>query len=116
MATKKKAAKPARQRRFSRSSLIAEATTTSRLANVTINFFNGIGQVTASLFRKGILINMQSIATDGIIQFNDVQSGDTMSINGICTNRASLTISLPTHPATPDDFSKGAIVRGYLFL
>jgi hypothetical protein len=114
MATKKKAAK--KSRKLTRSVLVAEVTNASQAAAIDVKFFSGIGQITIVLFRNGVLINMQSISTEGVIQLSDVQGGDTMSVNGVCTAQAKIAISLPTHPETPQSFSKGVIMTGYLFL
>jgi hypothetical protein len=112
MAKKKKV----RAKKITTSTLVARTTTASRPANIGVSFFNGIGQVTASLFRNGVLINMQSISTDGTIRFADVQSGDTMSVNGVCTGTATIRVNLTTHPQTPENFGTGVIMTGYLFL
>jgi hypothetical protein len=57
---------------------------------------------------------MQSISTSGTINFTDVQSRDVISINGVCSGTAAITISIPTRPATPDNFTAGIIIAGYL--
>ncbi|HEY8893790.1 MAG TPA: hypothetical protein VIM79_03215, partial [Niastella sp.] len=43
-------------------SLVAEQADHSKPAIITFTFTIGIGQATTSLFRKGVLINMQSIS------------------------------------------------------
>jgi hypothetical protein len=76
-------------------------------ATVSITFTSGLGQATASLFRKGMLINMQSVSTSGTIVFSDTQSGDVISVNGICTGAATIAVNVPTTPGTPQNFPAG---------
>jgi hypothetical protein len=85
-------------------------------ANVIVVFTSGIGQLTASLFRNGMMINMQSVNASGTIFFSDVQSDDMISINGVCTGNASVTVSVPTNPATPQTFEAGPIHTGLIVL
>jgi hypothetical protein len=100
--------------KFTKSSLVAFSPGTVSSATVNVIFKSGIGQVTAVLFRNGVLINMQSISTEGDIHFSQAQSRDTISINGVCTGDAKITISVPTNPETPDIFSKEIIIGGYI--
>jgi hypothetical protein len=95
-------------------SLVAEVTPHSQQIEVTFTFTSGIGQATSLLFRKGVLINMQSISSSGNIRFSEVQSGDSVSINGICTGKAVIAINTPTVPDTPEQFNAGLIMAGYL--
>jgi hypothetical protein len=95
-------------------SLVAEEAPHSQQVNVTFTFTGGIGQATSLLFRKGVLINMQSISSSGNIRFSEVQSGDAISINGMCTGKAVVTVSTPTVPDTPEQFAAGIIMTGYL--
>jgi hypothetical protein len=95
-------------------SLVAEEASHSQPVDVTFTFTNGVGQATAVLFRKGILINMQSISKSGNINFSEVQSGDVISVNGVCTGKASVIINTPTTPITPEQFNSGLIIAGYL--
>ena len=97
-------------------SAVALAPGTASGAGVQVDFTSGIGQLTAILFRKGVLINMQSISTSGVIQFSDVQSRDSIAVNGICAGNAVITVSVPTNPATPEKFSKEIIMSGYTIL
>jgi hypothetical protein len=96
------------------SSLVAEEAPHSQQVDVTFTFTAGIGQATAVLFRKGVLINMQSISSSGNINFSEVQSGDVISVNGVCTGKAVLAVNTPTTPATPEQFNSGLIIAGYL--
>ncbi len=95
-------------------SLVAIVSPLSAPIDISFRFISGIGQATASLFRNGVLINMQSISSTGDIHFSEVQSGDVISINGVCTGRADITINAPTTPTTPDHFTAGIILAGYL--
>jgi hypothetical protein len=95
-------------------SLVAEEAPHSQQVDVTFTFTGGIGQATSLLFRKGVLINMQSISSSGNIRFSEVQSGDAISINGMCTGKAVVTVSTPTVPDTPEQFAAGIIMTGYL--
>jgi len=87
MAKRKSKKKPTRKKAkpLIRSSLVARSSPLSTAADVDITFTSGLGQATASLFRQGILINMQSISMSDIIHFSEVQSGDVIVINGVCT-------------------------------
>jgi hypothetical protein len=95
-------------------SLVAEEAPHSQQVDVTFTFTSGIGQATAVLFRKGVLINMQSISSSGVIRFSEVQSGDVISVNGVCTGTAAIAINTPTTPVSPEQFNKGLIIAGYL--
>jgi hypothetical protein len=89
--------------------LAALPTEASVPVDVNITFFSGIGQATISLFRKGILINMQSTSTSSNIHFSEVQSGDIIAVNGVCTGNATLTITgVSTSPPTPTNFGTGS--------
>ena len=109
MAKGKSKKKPARKKTqpLVRSSLVARSSALSAAADVEITFTSGLGQATASLFRKGILINMQSISMSDIIHFSDVQSGDVIVINGVCTGNAIIKINVSTAPTTPTNFTAG---------
>lgn len=111
MAKKRKSSKP---KKLSKTSLLATPTDLSVPVEVGFRFVSGIGQATASLFRKGLLINMQSISSSGNIHFSEVQSRDVISINGVCTGTADISVSVPTRPETPEHFDSGIILTGYL--
>jgi hypothetical protein len=95
-------------------SLVAESAPHSLQVSITFTFTGGIGQATSLLFRKGVLINMQSISSSGSIQFSEVQSGDSISVNGVCTGSARIIVDTPTVPASPQQFPAGIIITGYL--
>ena len=101
---------------FSKSSLVAMTSASSTSADVGIIFKSGLGQITASLFRLGTLINMQSISSSGNIHFSDVQPGDSVSINGVCSGTADITLSVQSNPVTPEHFDAGIIITGYTIL
>lgn len=105
--------KTKKNRKFSKASLIAAASGFSVSADVNISFFSGLGQATAILFRNGVLINMQSISTSGTIHFQEVQSGDAIAVNGVCTGTADILLSVPSNPSTPEHFDAGIIITGY---
>jgi hypothetical protein len=110
----KKSTAKKKPKKLTSSSLIALPTAASATANVNIVFKSGLGQITSSLFRNGVLINMQSISNSGDIHLSDVQSGDVVSINGVCTGTADITISVPTTPATPEHFTAGFLFGNYV--
>lgn len=95
-------------------SLVAAEAPHSQTVDVTFTFTSGIGQATAVLFRKGVLINMQSISKSGNVNFSEVQSGDVISVNGVCTGKAVVAINTPTTPVSPEQFVSGLIIAGYL--
>ena len=78
-------------------------------ANINIVFTSGVGQVTCTLFRNGAMINMQSVSSSSTIFFSDVQSRDGISVNGVCAGTATITVSVPTTPTTPKNFTAGPI-------
>jgi hypothetical protein len=101
--------------------LVAEVTANSRPATINVTFNGGIGQMTASLIRNGVLINLQSISSSANIFFSDVQQGDVITLNGHATGNpplpihaAVITISVPTIPATPDPRPEGPIHGMYV--
>jgi hypothetical protein len=96
------------------SSLVAESAPHSLQVTINFTFTGGIGQATSLLFRKGIMINMQSISSSGNIQFSEVQSGDSICVNGVCTGKAAITVDTPTVPVSPQQFNAGLIMTGYL--
>jgi hypothetical protein len=115
---KKKSSKTAKKKKtalksISKKSLVASPSVASAPADIDIVFSSGLGQATAVLFRNGVLINMQSISTSGTIHFTDVQSRDSISVNGVCTGSADITVSVPTNPPTPEHFTAGIIMTGY---
>lgn len=98
--------------------IMASDASTSVAGSVSVTFNSGIGQITASLFRNGALINLQTISNDGSIFFSDIQSKDGISVNGVCTGTggADITVSVPTNPATPQHFNTEFIHGGYIVL
>lgn len=92
----------------------AEDAPHSQPVDITFTFSSGIGQATAVLFRKGVLINMQSLSKSGNVNFSEVQSGDVISVNGVCSGNAVVAINMPTTPVTPEQFNAGLIIAGYL--
>ncbi|MCW3106747.1 MAG: hypothetical protein JWQ09_1253 [Segetibacter sp.] len=96
--------------------LVAVMPENAQPANINVSFTAGIGQITATLFRDGVMINLQSISSEGTIIFSDVQAGDAMSVNGVCTGSgADLSIDRNTSPGTPQHFDTGFIIAGYIF-
>jgi hypothetical protein len=93
-------------RAITTTSLVARPAANSQPANINCVFTGGIGQITATLFRNGAMINMQSVSSSSAINFSDVQSGDAISVNGVCTGRCDITISVPTTPGTPKRFNR----------
>ena len=101
---------------LTQASLVAFSNVAPVVADIDVQFTSGIGQVTAVLFRRGVLINMQSISTSGTIHFSEVQQGDSIAINGVCAGDATIKINIPTNPKTPNSFSKEIIMTGYTIL
>jgi hypothetical protein len=98
---------------FDESSLVGASAGEAVPAKVDVIFTSGIGQLTASLFRNGLVISLQSISASGAIIFPDVLRGDVISINGVCTGEAIITIDVSTDPITPVVFAAGNINAGY---
>lgn len=103
-------------KKLSSRALVAVAEGTTSQVTIDVTFISGLGQLTASLFRNGVLINLQSISSSSSIFLSDVQSGDVISINGVCTGNATISISTPTSPSTPGQFTTGPINIGYIVL
>ena len=101
-------------RKLTRSFLMPFAPGTSVQGKIKVTFISGLGQLTASLFRNGILINMQSVSSSSVIFLSDVQFGDVISVNGVCTGSADISISVSTNPTTPQHFGAGPIHSGYI--
>lgn len=93
---------------------VAEAAPHAQPVDVTFTFTSGVGQATAVLFRKGVLINMQSISKSGNVNFSEVQSGDVITINGVCAGTSTVEINIPTTPGTSETFKAGLIIAAYL--
>ena len=111
--SKRKSTSPGR--RLKRSiPMVAAVQAVTAAADVNITFTSGVGQATASLFRNGVLINMQSISQSTTILFSDVQSGDGLAIVGVSSGNTTITISVPTSPRTPDRRPAGPIHRSYI--
>lgn len=99
---------------LSTEALVAVKSAVSQNVSIDFTFTGGIGQATAILFRNGVLINMQSISETGSIVFSDVQSGDVVTINGVCTGTATVKLSTPTIPANPKNFPTGLMMANFL--
>jgi hypothetical protein len=96
--------------------LVAEEAPHSQQVDISFTFTGGIGQGSAVLFRNGVLINMQSISKSGIgiIKFSEVQTGDVISVNGVCAGNTEITVSTSTVPVTPKQFNPGLIMANFL--
>lgn len=105
---------PANPATLTTAGLVAAEAPHSQQVNVTFTFTSGIGQATAVLFRKGVLINMQSISSSGVIPFSEVQAGDVISVNGVCTGSATVALNATTVPANPKNFNTGLIMANFL--
>jgi hypothetical protein len=115
---KSKKAKPSagvKRKKLTRSVLVAVASGTSFPVTVNITFIGGFGQATVVLFRNGLLINMQSVSLSADVHFADVESRDSIAVNGVCAGSATVTIDVSTNPATPESFTK-IILGGYTIL
>jgi hypothetical protein len=106
-------AKTMTSRELTATPMVAAEAPHSLPVDITFDFTSGIGQVTATLFRKGVLINMQSISNSGKIRFSEVQSRDAISINGVCTGKAVITVNTPTIPDSPQEFNAELILTGF---
>jgi hypothetical protein len=82
-------------------------------ANVNVQFELGLGKLTANLNRGGTIIASGSVATSGVIPFPQAMSGDGIEIEGVCTNAAVVTISVPTMLPTPVNYPEGPILDSF---
>jgi len=96
------------------SSLVATEAPHSQQIDVSFTFTGGLGQATAVLFRRGVLINMQSVSNSGNINFSNVQTGDVVAVNGVCAGKAVVAINTDTVPGSPEEFTAGLIIASYL--
>jgi hypothetical protein len=117
MATTKKATK-----KKSKMKILAAKTAVSsfldgelRPATVHVEFVNGLGTLTGTLFQNGTgsVIGHDSLNNSGNIVFNNAQSGDVIAINGLCTGSANISVDVATNPPTPVSFSEGNIHFGF---
>lgn len=83
-------------------------------ANIDVVFTGGIGHLNAKLMRGKLVTATGSISLSGTIPFADVQSNDVISIDGVCTGSAKVTVDIPTDPATPITYPEGNIFDGYI--
>ena len=114
MAKAKKTAPKKKVLKLSKASLITALSGTSVGADVNVEFKSGQGQVTAILFRMGLLINQQTIGSSGAIHFSDVQRGDAISVNGVCSGKAAISVSgVSTDPSTVQNFEAENIHSGF---
>lgn len=67
--------------------------------NIGVEFKNGIGHIDATLIRAGATISGGSLRRTGTITFNNASSGDTISLDGVCSGTADLNIDVPITPA-----------------
>lgn len=110
---KKRSATATREPKFNAATLDAS----SVQATVNVTFTSGTGQVTTSLFRNGILINLQSTSVSADILLSDTKRGDMLSVVGVTTGSATITVvPVSTSPGTPDQFSAGPIMGSYVIL
>lgn len=82
-------------------------------ANIDVKFKTGLGMFVAKLFRKGKLVEAKTIEVSNIINFADVQQGDVISANGVCTGSVDVRIDVATDPPTPDHRDEGNFHLGY---
>ncbi len=83
--------------------------------NLNVTFQSGVGDLTATLLRSAAS-ETKTIGISGTIAFQDVESGDVVSIKGECAGSATITIDPPTFPATPQGFGNGNIFGIYRIL
>jgi hypothetical protein len=76
-------------------------------ANMDIEFDMGIGHLTATQYRDIAVIFKGSLNRTGTITFNDVEAGDVISIDGICSGTAKLDMDVNTRPSTPRNYTEG---------
>ena len=85
-------------------------------ANIQIVFTKGLGQLKAELFRNGVNIACQKITISGTLPIPAAMPGDIISIDGICTGTASMTIDLQTSPVTPVTYEAGSFFGNFIVL
>lgn len=85
----------------------------SQMANVSMNFQQGEGSVTARLHRGGMTIDHGDNTNGGVITFTDVRKGDAISVDGTCTHSAIISIDVATNPGTPRSCPEGTITEGF---
>ncbi len=83
-------------------------------ANINVLFTQGVGHLNAKLFRNGVALVSGSVSTSGTIHFVDVQKDDVISIDGVCTGSAKVSIDVPTSPATPVTYDHGNFFGNFI--
>jgi hypothetical protein len=82
--------------------------------NINVVFSSGIGHLNAKLYRTGVALVSGSVSVSGTIHFVDAQSGDVISIDGVCNGSAKLTIDVPTNPGTPKTYLTTNFFDGFI--
>ena len=80
---------------------------------VSVEFRLGAGELTAKLFRKTNLVDIQTWDSSGNKIFTDTKPCDELSITGVCSGKAQLSTNRSTTPAsspsTPRKYKQGPI-------
>jgi hypothetical protein len=86
-----------------------------KATTIAVTFTGGLGNLTATLFKNltGAIIGHDSLSASGSIIFNNANTGDAISINGVCTGKAVINIDVATDPPTPVKFTAGNINFGF---
>lgn len=79
-------------------------------ANLDIKFLNGIGHLSAIVFRNKVVVSKGELRRSGTITLNDIESGDSVSIDGVNSGTTHLEIDVPIDPAPQTrDYPEGDI-------
>lgn len=78
--------------------------------DIDVLFTLGVGHLTATLIRKGTIIQSKELSQTGNIKFDNVVSGDIISLNGSCAGKARIETNRNTSPATPLEFNDETIL------
>ncbi len=79
-------------------------------ANIIVQFNNGIGHVNVTLIRDKAIVSKGNLRRSGTITLNDVESSDTVSIDGACAGTTHLDIDVNIDPSpSTRDYDSGDI-------
>lgn len=86
-----------------------------KTAIISVTFTAGAGTLRATLFQylTGAPVASGMLQSSGQIRFDNAGKGDAISIDGVCTGKATISINVETSPQTPVTFYEGNINFGF---
>ena len=84
--------------------LLADGATAGTSMSIDVEFRDGVGDAIIKLFRNGKQIDRKDIDRTGTVTFNDVQTGDSISLGGNAP-KTKFVFSRSVDPASPRSFT-----------